>query len=87
MDAVQIASWALAVSFLSMIIAACAFILQLRRWFDEGVKLSVLVMADAKKFGGGPVDNNTYVSVTVTNRGDAPTTLTHMVTSTHIPAR
>src|SRR5262249_22035128 len=37
------------------------------------------IMSDAKLFGGVGQDDNTYVSVTVTNRGDAPTTITHMV--------
>jgi hypothetical protein len=83
MDTVQIASWALAVSFLSMIVSACTFVLQLRRWFDEGVKLTISIMAEAKKFGVGTVDKNTYVSVTVTNRGDAPTTLTHLLVYTY----
>src|SRR5262245_15076849 len=79
MDAVQIATLALGVSFFSMIISACAFLLELRRWFDEGVKLTMSVMAEAKTFGRGTADKNTYVSVTVTNRGDAPTTITHMI--------
>ena len=47
------------------------FALELRRWFDEGVKLSVSIMADAKVFSIGRVDTNTYLSATVTNRGSA----------------
>jgi hypothetical protein len=79
MDAAQIALLALSVAFLSMIISACSFVLEVRRWFDEGVKLSISIIAEAKKFGEVPPDPNTYVSVAVTNRGDAPTTITHLV--------
>jgi hypothetical protein len=52
MDTAQIAVLALGVAFLSMIFSACSFVLQLRRWFDEGVKLSMLTTAEAKTFGG-----------------------------------
>jgi hypothetical protein len=65
------------------IVSACSFVLELRRWFDEGVKLSMLTMAEAKTFGGVTPDPNTYVAVTVTNRGDAPTTITHLVVYTY----
>lgn len=39
------------------------------------------VYPDAKRglFGGDMKDDNTYVMVTVSNRGSAPTTITHMV--------
>src|SRR5690349_2779658 len=38
------------------------------------------IMANAKMFGGGPIeDDATYPRATVTNRGNAPNTLTHMV--------
>lgn len=46
------AEWALGVSIGSLCVSFAAFALQLRRWFDEGVKLSMSVMADAKFFGG-----------------------------------
>src|SRR5271166_1784269 len=55
------------------------FGLELRRWFEEGVRLSMSVMADAKFFGGATRDENTYIAITVTNRGTAATTITHMV--------
>ena len=55
--------------------------LELRRWFDEGVKLSMNVYPDAKRFDDDmkPLDDNTYVQVVVTNRGSAPTTITRMI--------
>jgi hypothetical protein len=48
--AAQIALWALGVSGIAAVISLCGFFLQLRRWFDEGVKLSMTIMSDAKVF-------------------------------------
>jgi hypothetical protein len=36
-------------------------------------------MVDAKLLGGDEPDDNTYLAITVTNRGSAVTTLTNMV--------
>jgi hypothetical protein len=72
------AHFAIFVSAGSLAIAACAFALQLRRYFDEGVRLSVNIMVGARLVGG-LADLNKYLSVTVMNRGSAPTTITHMV--------
>jgi hypothetical protein len=77
--AAQISLWALWVSGGALFISICVFALEIRRWLDEGVRLSMMVMANAKLFGGGQNDPNTYLSVIVTNRGSAPTTITHMV--------
>jgi hypothetical protein len=77
--AARISLWALCVSGGSLFVAACVFTLEFRRWFDEGVKLSMNVMADAEFWGGVRQDANTYVAVNVTNRGSASTTITHMV--------
>jgi hypothetical protein len=77
--AAQISLWALYVSGGALFISAGVFALEIRRWFDEGVKLAVTIMANAKLLGGGRVDPNTYLSATVTNRGSAPTTITHML--------
>jgi hypothetical protein len=76
---VTIARYALWVSMAALAVSAGAFSLELRRWIESGVKLSMTVMSDAMLFGGIADDENTYVSVTVTNRGDAPTTITHML--------
>jgi hypothetical protein len=62
----------------SLFVAACALALELRRWFDEGVKLRINVMAEAKIAGGLRPDDNSYVAAHVANRGDAATTITHM---------
>ena len=77
--AARISLWALAVSAGSLSVALGVFVLELRRWFDEGVRLSISVMVDAETFGGGHQDGNTYIAATVTNRGTAATTITHMV--------
>src|SRR5574337_775908 len=76
--AANISLWALGASVGSVVVAASAFVLELRRWFDEGVKLSMTIMPDAQLFGGGVRDDTTYLAITVANRGTAATTITHM---------
>jgi hypothetical protein len=73
-DATLISEVALTVSVFSLM-------LQFRRWWEDGVKLSVSVYPDAKRFDNDmkPLDDNTYVQVVVTHRGSAPTTITRMV--------
>jgi hypothetical protein len=77
--AAQISFWALVVSSGALLVSALAFDLELRRWLDEGVRLTVSVMVGARILGGLERDENKYLNVTVTNRGSAPTTITHMV--------
>jgi hypothetical protein len=77
--AAKISLWALGLSGGSLVVAGCAFVLELRRWFDEGVKLSMSVMPDATLVGGGVKDPKTYLHITVANRGTVATTITHMV--------
>jgi hypothetical protein len=77
--AARISTWALALSGGSLCVALCVFVLELRRWFDEGVRLSMSVMVDAQLYGAIQKDENTYLAITVTNRGSAATTITHMV--------
>jgi hypothetical protein len=72
------ADWALSVSIGALCVSVAAFALQFRRWLDEGVKLSMAVIADAL-IGGATRDENTYIAITVTNRGTAATTITHML--------
>ncbi len=77
--AARISLWAFGISGLSLCVAFALFVLELRRWFSEGVRLSMSVMSDAILVGGGLEDKKTYLAITVTNRGDAATTITHMV--------
>ena len=77
--AAKISLWALWVSGGALFVAALAFGLEFRRWLDEGVRLTLSVMVGARVFGGLERDENKYLTATVTNRGNAPTTITHMV--------
>jgi hypothetical protein len=77
--AARISLWALWISTGALFVVACAFGLEVRRWLDEGVRLSLSVMPNAIIIGPHGRDENKYLSVTGTNRGGAPTTITHMV--------
>jgi hypothetical protein len=79
-SAAQIAMWALWVSGGSLLIAASAFALELRRRFGEGVRLALKVSPDMVFVGGGhETEGRIYLSLTVTNKGTASTTITNMV--------
>jgi hypothetical protein len=77
--AARISLWALGLSAGALAIGACTFVLEMRRRFDEGVKLSMIIMVDAKFLGAGLEDENTYLAVHLTNRGSVATTITHFV--------
>jgi hypothetical protein len=44
----QVSYWSLILSGSSFCIAFSVFLLELRRWFDEGVRLSMSMIVDAK---------------------------------------
>jgi hypothetical protein len=68
------------VAIYAAIIGTSAFFLNLKSWWDSGVKLRLSIMADGMTFGRGPTfDEKDLVVLTVTNRGDSPTVITHMV--------
>jgi hypothetical protein len=68
------------VSIYAAIIGTSAFFLNLKSWWDSGVKLSISIIADGVTIGAGPAfDERDLVLLTVTNRGDAPTVITNMV--------
>ena len=77
--AARISLWALGVAGGSLLVATSLFALEVRRWFSEGVRLSMSIMVDAKRVAGPTKDPNTYLAITVSNRGSSPTTITHMV--------
>ena len=77
--AVRISRWALFIAAASLITAISSFLLDVRRRFNEGVRLSLSVMVEAKLYGGNVDDENSYISIIVTNRGNTSTTLTNMV--------
>jgi hypothetical protein len=68
------------VSIYAAIIGTSAFFLNLKSWWDSGVKLSLSIMADGMTIGAGPAfDEQDLIILTVTNRGDAPTVITNMI--------
>ncbi len=77
--AAQISLWALGVAGGSLIVAISLLVLEVRRWFSEGVRMSMSIMVDAKIYDGLATDRRTYLAITVSNRGSSPTTITHMV--------
>lgn len=48
------------------------------KWLDSGPKVTVYASTGMKMMGNGVNDPKTYVSVTATNRGDRPTTITNL---------
>jgi hypothetical protein len=67
-------------SIYAAIIGTSAFLLNLKSWLDSGVKLSMSMIADGVIIGGDPrFEEKDIVIVSVTNRGDAATMITHLV--------
>jgi hypothetical protein len=69
------------ISVLALAISSGAFAIQFRNWLVSGPRLRLNVMADAISFPR--TDNKPKLALTVINRGDAPTVLTHMVGFTY----
>lgn len=68
------------VAFYAAIVATGALFLEIRRWRESGVRLAISIMPEAKMIGGfNDDDDQTYLGMTVINRGEAPTTITHVV--------
>lgn len=65
------------IAILALVIAAATFALQVKQWFDSGPKLHLSVMADAVMFPSD--DGRPKLALTVTNRGNEPTQITHMI--------
>ena len=65
------------ISVLALVVSTGVASLQVRSWLASGPRLRLHVMADALMFPHG--DNNPKLALFVTNRGDTPTTITHMV--------
>jgi hypothetical protein len=68
-----------AVAFYAAIVATGALFLEIRRWYESGVRLAIVIMPEAKMFGGLTSDDKTYLVVNVLNRGETATTITHLV--------
>jgi hypothetical protein len=68
------------VAIYGAVIGTSALLLNLRMWFDSGVKLNLNLIPDGVTLGGSPeFEERDLVLLTVTNRGDAPTVITNMV--------
>jgi hypothetical protein len=65
------------IAVIALVISSGGFALQARSWLVSGPRLYLSVIADAVSF---PVDDEKpKLALTVINRGDEPTMLTHMV--------
>lgn len=69
--------WTIAVAVHAAIVATGALALEIRRWVESGPRLSLSIMPEAATFNMPGAGNNTYLVATVSNRGNAPTTITH----------
>jgi hypothetical protein len=62
------------------IVATAAFALNVRSWYEKGVRLNLSLMSNAIMFtGAGEDEEKNLLALTVVNRGGATTTLTHLV--------
>lgn len=59
------------------VVATGTFFLEMRRWFESGPKIFVKANPGMSVVGAGGVEAEDLLMATVTNRGDAPTTITH----------
>lgn len=71
----SVADW---IAIYAAIVATGALFLELRRWFESGPKLHMRATPNMMIFGNGTVEAKDLLRVTVTNRGDAPTTITNL---------
>lgn len=65
------------IAIIALIVSSGALFLEVRRWFEEKPRLKLSVMRDAIEFPDD--DGKPKLALTVVNRGNMPTTLTHMV--------
>lgn len=65
------------VAIAALIIASAAFGLEVRRWFEAGVRLRLSIMPDVLRFP--KEDDKKRLCLTVINRGLAPTTISHFI--------
>lgn len=69
--------WQDGAAIYAAVVSTGALFLEVRRWFESGPRLKVTIMCPAVQFGGREKDKNEYLAVTVSNRGDVPTSVTH----------
>lgn len=66
------------IALYAAIVSTVSLTLSARKWLITGPRLVLSVMPRGKAIGGAGQDDNEYVVLTVTNRGDLATTLTTM---------
>jgi hypothetical protein len=64
------------IAILALAISCGALALEVRRWVESGPRLHLSVMNEGKYSGDD--EDNTYIFVTVPNRGSAPTTIQYL---------
>jgi hypothetical protein len=68
------------VAIYAAVVGTGALLLNFKSWLESGVKLRLALMARGMLIGGGPGDDRQKLMIlTVTNRGDASTTINSMV--------
>lgn len=65
------------IALLALIIATATFALQVKQWLENGPKIHLSVMADAITFPDD--DRRPKLGLTVTNRGNEATQITHFI--------
>lgn len=71
--------WQVGIAVYAAIVATGALALEVRRWFEGRPSLIVTAAPGMMTYGIKGRQDGPYVMVTVTNRGNAPTTVTHLV--------
>jgi len=67
------------IAIYAAIVATSALLLNFKSWLDSGPKLHLSLMVNAATIGSDPeLEENDLIILTVTNRGDAATLITHM---------
>jgi hypothetical protein len=68
------------IAIYAAIIATSALLLNLKTWWDSGVRLKLNLIPDGLTIGGGiEFEESNIVILTVTNRGHAPTVIRNMI--------
>ncbi len=69
--------WVVVIAAYAAVVATGVLALEVRRWFESGARLSISLMPEGKTVNIPGTEDNTYLVANVSNRGNAPTTITH----------
>ena len=71
--------WTLVIAVYAALVSTVAVVWDFFKWKTAGPKLAATLATGMKVFGGpSRYGDDTLMTLTVTNRGDRPTTITHM---------